>query len=456
MSGWRGAVMRVTDPLGWRVKRIPVGARLAEFREQQWDDPDVWDARRSERLARLLIHASTRVPFYRERAAGLTPDAILADPAGSLRSFPVLTRDDLTERFDDLRCEMGRGTVPTASGGSTGMPVRFLHDRQYTGAALATTQLSFDWAGVFRGDRRVDFWAARRDFAGRHSIVRRVSNFVYDREVLNAYRMGDDEMRSAVDLLNRRPPVSLGGYARALFALAEFIEEEGLAVRSPRVVQPSAGTVYPHMRETLERVFRAPVFDRYGTREVGLMAAECDRHAGLHEIGETTILEVVDDHGLEVGPGEVGEVLVTNLWNYTMPLIRYAVSDDAVWSGERCSCGRPYALLARVVGRTGARFVRSDGGTTLPDFFIRLLGVDFNTGDVRKFQFVQEEIDRITVRIVPRRGSTGPSPDAREKITARIEDAMGGPCRVDFVIEDEIPPTASGKHFYTVSKVGRS
>ena len=89
----------------------------------------------------------------------------------------------------------------------------------------------------------------------------------------------------------------------------------------------------------------------------------------------------------------------------------------------------------------------------LPDFWIRLFAVEFNTGDVYKYQFVQEAIDRITVRLVLRPGHDGPDSKMREAIVARICDSMGAPCRVDFSIEDDIPPTESGKHLYSVSKI---
>ena len=444
---------RVLDPLGWKVKGINLAARLAEFRSGQWDDAGTWKARQAKRLSDLLVHAVTRAPYYRARVGDVTPDSIAADPYGSLRSFPILEREDLLNCFDELRCEMGRGAWLNTSGGSTGAPARFLHDKHYHAAALATTQLSFDWAGIARSDRRVSLWAARRDFVGRNSPVRRAADFVYDRATLDAFHMGEREMSEYVRFLNRRPPACIDGYSDAIYHLAEFAERESLHVPSPRAVATAASTLHPHMRAKMQEVFRAPVFDRYGSREGGLVATECDRHNGLHVMGETTVVEVVDDDGHDVGEGGVGEVVATNLWNYTMPLIRYRIGDRAVRGPDLCGCGRPYPLIDRIVGRTAACFARLDGGLVLADFFIRLFGIEFNTGDVHKYQFVQEALDSVTVRIVPRPGRPGPDPVTRSTIAARICDAMGAPCRVEFSIEDHIPPSASGKHVYSVSKV---
>ncbi|MBD3368697.1 MAG: hypothetical protein GF405_11090 [Candidatus Eisenbacteria bacterium] len=448
-----GFVTRVLDPLGWRFKRTDTGARLSEFRRFQWDDEATWRRRRDLLLADLLVHATTRVPYYRERVTDLEPEAIAADPTAALARFPVLERSDLIEHFDELICEVGRGPKLVKSGGSTGTPVRVLWDRVYTGAALATTQLSLDWAGVERGERRVALWGARRDLGGRFGYVRKLNHLLRDITVLDAFRMGEEQMAEYVRIINRRPPVCIEGYTEAIFALAEFIEREELPVTSPRTVGTGAGTLIPAMRETIERVFNAPVFDRYGTREQGLYATECDRHTGLHVMGETTVLEIVDRYGAEVEEGEAGEAVATSLWNYTMPLVRYRVGDHVVKGRSRCGCGRPYPLLESIVGRSASAFPRPDGGLVLPDFWIRLFAVEFNEGAVEKYQFVQEEIDRITVRVVPRPGYEGPDDRLRKAMRSRIDDAMGAPCRVSFEVVDDIPPSASGKHIYSMTRV---
>jgi phenylacetate-CoA ligase len=207
------------------------------------------------------------------------------------------------------------------------------------------------------------------------------------------------------------------------------------------------------MRETIERVFRAPVFDRYGTREAGMVASECDRHNGLHVFEETTYLELLDRNDHEVDVGEGGEAVSTNLWNYTMPQIRYRIGDHVVKGQRECSCGRTYPLIECVVGRSASAFTRPDGGLVLPNFWIRLFAVEFNTGDIEKYQFVQEDVDRIVVRVVPRPGRPAPGEKLRKAVHARINDAMGAECDVEFTVVDDIPPTSSGKHLYSVSKV---
>jgi phenylacetate-CoA ligase len=447
----------VVDPLFWdAVKRLPVRKRLAEFRRGQWDERSKFGERRDLRLAALLRHAVSRVPFYRDRVCGAPLDRIDRSPLEALTSFPILTRSDLHEHFEALACEMGRGTVWDSSGGSTGVPVRFLHDGEYKSAAIAAERLAFEWAGASVGDRIVRLWGARRDLpSGRGRPWGGLADRLYNRLVLDAFRMDDAAMAEYVRRIGRFRPLCVEAYADAAYELAAFVRREGVSLARPRSVVTGATTLFEHMRREIEEVFGAPVFNRYGTREVGVVASECDRHQGLHVVGECVVVEVVGGDGRPVGEGQEGEILVTNLWNYTMPFVRYRIGDVAIRGEAGCDCGRPYPKLERVLGRTESRIVRPAGGVVLPEFFIHLIGVEYNSGAIRKFQVVQEAVDRIVVRIVPFDEKREDALADRDEIAAHIARAMGEPCSVEFAIEDDIEPTATGKHLYTVSRVKR-
>ncbi len=445
---------RVIDPMVWGViKRIPFHTFLSQFRRGQWDDAETFSRRQARNLFRILSHAATRVPFYMS-ASGTAPlEAMERDPLRALASFPILEKTDLRDNLGDLTCEMGRGTFRDSSGGSTGEPVTVMKDKVFLGASLAAAQFFYEWTGVSRGERTVKLWGAARDLNAGSRIGRRLSELVYNRKLLNAFEMSGETMRGYIERLSEFRPACLEGYADALYELARFTADSGLSIPAPRAIISSASTLHPHMRDLIENTFGASVFDRYGGREAGGMAGECERHDGLHVFGETVVLEVVDDAGREVQEGEEGDVLVTSLWNYTMPLIRYRIGDRAIKGPERCSCGRPYPLLKRIAGRSGTSFPRPGGGTVVPEFFIHVIGVECNDGSIARFQIVQETLDRIVIRVVPTSGTNEISSHLQEQISARIHDAMGEGCDVRFSIEEEIPPTPTGKHIYTVSLV---
>lgn len=451
----RAFATRVVDPVVWKAKGMPIGTRFTEFRAQQWDDASMLRARQMERLRDLLTHAVMRVPFYRERAAGLTPEGIRDDPWGSLNSFPILTKEDVRYHLDELTCEMGRGRIAERTGGSTGLPLHFFRDKYSMAASLGSTQLFFEWAGLERGERRVRIWGAPQDFATQRSPAARFLNCIHGRTLLDAFSMGDETMREYVRFLNRHPPVSFEGYTSAVYSLAQFIVRQGLEVTPPCAVIVGASTLFPHMRETISEAYRAPVFDHYGSHEVGVVAGECGAHEGLHVMGETILLEVIGDDGRPVPDGEAGELVATNLWEYSMPFIRYEMGDRGRLAAEPCGCGRAYPLVREVVGRSSGCLVRADGGVVVPEIITRLFGLVYNTGDVRSFQAVQEAIDRIVIRMQLEPDSDGLPPDAQEGIASRIREAMGAPCEIEFAVVDRIEPAPSGKHFYVISKVDR-
>ena len=446
---------RVVEPLLWNVvKRYPVLEHLAEWRRRQWDSETQFRARQTAALGALLAHALARVPHYGESVPDLAPERALSAPFGALEAFPILEKREITVHADSLTSKVGRGSYWNRTGGSTGEPVRFVQDRIYQAHALASTMLFYDWAGFPRGAGHIKIWGAPRDLgSGRTALRRRVVDWLSNRISLDAFDMSERTMSRYVEVISRSRPACLEGYADALYELAVRIESLKTPVASPGTIVSSAGTLLPHMRERIEAAFGARVFDRYGTREVGGIAAECEKHEGLHVFGETNLVEVVDAEGRAVGEGEEGEILVTNLHNYTMPLIRYRIGDRAVRGVGRCSCGRPYPLLARVLGRSESCVRTPDGGVVLPEFFIHVVGVEFNDGSIARFQVVQTALDRITVHIVPAEGARDRALARSDDMRTRIRQMMGD-CEVEFTLTDHIDPTPTGKHMYVVNRMG--
>ena len=446
---------RVIDPTYWTgFKRYDFTARLAGLRARQWDSPGAFAERQGRRLARVLKHAVANVNFFAERAGDVTTVDIEQDPMGALKRFRVLEKGDLEGYLASLTPEPERRAFLSSSGGSTGEPVRFYLDAASDSIGLASAQLLYEWAGIHRGDRRVMLWGARREVSARASVVRRrLDSVLRNLTVLDAFDLGPDAMRSYALAVRRLRPDCIEGYAEALFAFAEFLEREGTTIPPPRAVISSASTLMPHMREKIQDVLGASVFDRYGSREVAAIAAECDHHAGLHVLGETAVVEVVDGTGMDVAIGCEGDVLVTTLANLTMPLIRYRIGDRAVLGPELCSCGRPYPLLSAITGRRCSCLRRPDGGIVSMSVVSLILGVECNDGAIKTFQVVQKSVDDIVVRLVPHQGMHGLVLKHTEQIASRLRDVMGSDCRVQFVEEDRIEPAPSGKHMYVISHV---
>jgi phenylacetate-CoA ligase len=445
----------------WRGRLYVKGGVLDNqetLSDSQYLNTDALKELQETRLRRLIQHAARHTAFYpsRFRECGLVENGNVH--LDEFQSLPLLDKEDLRSRTETLRSDdLGtRNWRYNTSGGSTGEPVQFIQDDTYTRWALAVKRLFNDWTGYRLGQPRIKLWGSERDLlVGNATLKTTVRRWVRNEYPLNAFQMGEAEMRRFVDRINEVQPIQILAYVESAFELAKFIKQEGLEVHSPQAVMTSAGTLHDHMRETIRETFQAPVFNRYGSREVGDIACGCEAHEGLHVSAPTHYVEILRPDGTPTEPGEVGEIVVTLLTNYAMPLIRYRIGDMGAWAESACVCGRSWPLLKEVTGRVTDVFIRSDGK--------RIDGRLFNTflwehDFVEKYQVIQDSVNSITVKISCNSKQT----DAKTKykkeigqIRKNIKSVMGGGCRVVFQFQEDIRPTDSGKYRYTISRVNR-
>ena len=404
-----------------------------------------------EALLRLLRHCAANVPYYAGLMAAAGED-YERDPAAYLRRLPLLTKGLVREHFDRLtsRDLPQRRWVYNTSGGSTGEPVKLIQDREYQDRQMATQLLSLHWAGRHFGEPALRIWGSERDILqGSERWQMRILNRLSNDRYLNAFDMTPDKIMDCLAQLNRNPPKLIVAYAQAIYELARFAQRKGIGVRPQQAILTSAGTLYPWMRATIESVFGCPVFNRYGSREVGDIACECNQHTGMHVFPWANYVEVLDEQGEPVPAGSEGEIVVTNLHNYAMPLVRYAIGDrGALAPAQVCACGRRGQILQTVAGRNIDIFKKRDGTLVDGAFFFHML---YYRDWVYRFQIVQADYEWIIFRVA----TTGSACDQREldEIVRETRLMMGASCKVDFEFLDDIAPTPSGKHRYAISHV---
>jgi phenylacetate-CoA ligase len=405
----------------------------AEFEANQWLWPDQIAALQWERLQALLRHAYATAPYYRELfdREGLRPEDI-RDPE-AFRRLPMLEKAHL--RNDGHR--MVSSAFPlssltrSASGGSTGDPAQYYYNRDSYERRMAAAMRGDKWAGWRLGAPELYVWGTQ--LLPRHPLLKlkgRLHHAALRRTDLNSFDVNAENARRAVARMNRVHPVVVG-YANSIYEFARLIQELDLRVVPPRSVILTAEKVYPHQKELIRKVLGAPVFDRYGCREVMMIGAECDRHDGMHVTADNLYVEIVRD-GRPCEPGEVGEVLLTDLHNYGMPLIRYRVGDLSAWKGEDCPCGRGLPLLKGVEGRS-LDTITTPGGKIISGIFFPQLLKDFPA--VRTFEVVQEERELIRVRVALQ-GRL--EPEAREFWETTASRTIGPDVRIEWEIGDDV------------------
>jgi phenylacetate-CoA ligase len=207
-----------------------------------------------------------------------------------------------------------------------------------------------------------------------------------------------------------------------------------------------AEKLHPFQRQLIERVFRTQVFETYGSREFMLIGAECEQQNGLHLTTEHLLVEILDDDGHPTPKGIEGNVVITDLYNYGMPFVRYANGDRAVAGLGDCECGRGLPLLRNVTGRRLDMLLGADGRWLPGEFFPHLVK-DFPA--VRRFQVIQEALGHVRFRMA----STHMADTDRKELERLVRAALGASVRVDFEQVADIELTAAGKLQVVINRV---
>lgn len=398
------------------------------------------------RLARDIVRSAMRdSPYYRRTYAecGVDPDALTDRDAWS--RLPILDRATIKAHRAEFPTPDATGSnVRTAlTGGSTGEPLRTLHDARIPSLALSWRMYS--WWGVQPYDdlARVGRWSFGRLSSLKNGISWWPTRQVY----LDASLISPETMAVFQRSLTRVRPRLVEGYVGAMLEFADFLEQEGLSVPPPRAIATTAAPLTASARARLENVFGAPVYDEYRGSEFGWIAGECAQQDGLHVFADVRRVEVVDEHGDPVPPGELGDLVITDLRNRVFPLIRYRTGDRGILRAQPCACGRSLPLMEQPQGRT-IDVIRLPSGKVLVHRLTAMFGA--HPESVRLFQIHQLADYSITLRVVE-----GDESDAR----LHIETAVDGlrqridgevPVRVEYV--DSLPYTG-GKTKYIVSDV---
>ena len=438
----------------------PAANALVFMRKNQWRTASEVRGIQESRLEVLLAYAYHHVPYYHR----LFEEKGLAE-GGKLRlerfsSLPFLDKPLIRANFRDLVSDEAHAmhARENRTSGSTGEPLVVMQGRdavRVTGGAVL--RLFYEWHGLKPGDREVKLWGSERDlFHGGSWSMEGLRNWASGVKVQNAFRMTPERMRAYIQSLNTYHPKVLRGYSSNLYELARFAEEERITVRPPGLVISSAGTLYPFLRETMERVFGCHAFNHYGSRDMHNMAMECPAGNGLHISSFTHLLEVVDDAGRPCPDGVEGDFVVTSLPEFTMPLIRYHIGDRGTMAVGACPCGRGLPLIEKVSGRRVDCFWTREGNIVPGEYFLHLLAVHLKDNPISKFQVIQEDYDNLRFRLVLRPGGTL-NDNIRKEIEEKTKLVLGPGCILNFEIVKDIPPESSGKFLYTRCSIpGRS
>ncbi len=428
------------------VRRRATASHIAEYEANQWLDADSLAALQLKKLNTLLAHCWEHVPFLQShwRSAGCSPGKLRH--LNELARYPTLTKAHISANYDGMTAVPWRGrTLSKVTGGSTGDPFRFEYTMDVYARRTAIMWRGYGWGGAGLGARTAYLWGTGMRSGGWGGVKDRLYHRAFNRHFFDAFSLSGDNMDSQIDELHQYRPRALVGYVAPVALVARRMIETGRTLSGMRGVLTGAEALFDAERVVIEKAFGCPVFDTYGSREVMLMASECERHEGSHVNADHLILETLGANGLPTAAGESGDVALTDLHNFGMPMVRYLNGDRATYSGMTCSCGRGLPLLASIDGRVLDLIKTLDGRHVPGEFFVAAM---LDSPDVTQWQVVQTALDCVQVRLVV---PTPWTPQRRDQFATKIQATVGSAMRVEIVEVDAIANTASGKRRLTIS-----
>jgi phenylacetate-CoA ligase len=408
---------------------------------------NAWSADRKrewmlKRLREVVRGAASETPYYRQRFAAEGFDPAADFSFDDFARLPVLEREDIRNAGEHLVSH----AVPAdqirkdATGGSTGIPTEIRTGPRERGWRESGMEYFMRRIGLPAGTRTALLWGHHLDPIERDSLRDRAREWLVNVRPFDCLRLSPDVLMRYHREMEQMRPKCIVAYASSLAALAEFLDEQGLAPGYPtsRMVT-GAEKLLPHHREIVERVFKRPVHERYGGRDVSLIGFQT-------HVPERLDFDL-DWSALLVEPEtdeERTSILITKLQADAMPMIRYRVGDIGAFpAGSRP--GHPSFTLASVVGRETDRILLPSGGWMDGLSFPHMM----KNYPVREFQIYQRADYSVTVRVIPAAAFGDDS--AREILHIVRANLPNVP--VDLQRVAEIPRTKSNKRKPVISEV---
>ena len=407
------------------------GGRIREYYDQiryAWKEGSSVEET-EKKIQDLIAHAVKTTDFYKDY-----PEDI------SLKDLPVVNKDTFRQQYDCFVSSTYKDATDNrvmCTSGSTGTPLRMIQNRDKIRHNTA--------GGIFLG-------AAAGYYIGMKEAFIRVwvnnvkkSKFQLIQEnmiMMDSSRMDEQALAEMFHTIEKKKVKCLVGYSSALGELSDYIRRSGRDCSncSVRAIIPISETMPEPVRRTLEKQFGCPVRAWYSNEENGIMGLQNEKDEGYRIDTETYYYEILKmDSDEPAEPGELGRIVITDLFNYAFPILRYDNGDTAV-AVRKEKNGRFKLYLSELYGRRSDLIYDCKGNAVTPYIITNNL---WDIEGVKQYRFIQEDVKDYTIWL-----NGDPAKMDQEEILGRIRPYLGDEARIKVEIVDEIPVLASGKRKY--------
>lgn len=395
----------------------------------------------------MAEYAFKHCAYYQKQFVHAGFDGVLRN-WDDFQRLPLLSKQAIRQHGDELlSCEFQREELATAkTGGSTGIALKLYFDKRCQEIRNAAAMRSDRWAGWDIGIKVAAVWG---NPPVAHTLKQKLRNLLLDRIIaLDTINIDENSVQRFIADWRREKPRVLFGHAHSIYILATYLRRSGIEDLRPQGIITTSMMLLEPERKVIEEVFACRVTNRYGCEEVGLIACECEQHDGLHLNADHLIVEFLRDDGTAAAPGEEADIVVTDLVNRGMPLIRYRVEDRGVFSNRQCACSRGLPLMERVTGRQADFLKRPDGslvaGVSLVERTLTAIP------GIEQMQLVQDDLRQVRAKVIKDNHFDSVS---ERRLRHELQAVFGREVIVDIEYPAALDQTRSGKHRFAICTV---
>jgi phenylacetate-CoA ligase len=397
-------------------------------------------------LKKLLLKANLNSIYWNQIFKKY--DVNIATTNGFYR-IPLLDKPTIRSNYNNIICQNIKSLkyYKMNTGGSTGEPLEFLNSVVSGCMDVYHQKFHFEMMGYRHKDRIFTFDGTPIP----ESLINRNIYWVstgpdmpYGSRSYSSLYIKDSNIIFYIKSLMNDKPQFLRGYPSTISMIAEFIVRKDMKLDFKlKGIQLTAENVFDWQIEIISRAFNTRVYLQYGMSETGIFGFTYDDSFEYYCSPYYGLTEIIDEQGLHVNVGCEGEVVVTSLFNYAMPLIRYRTGDRAIYGGIK----RGFYCIKKIIGRS-QDYIYDSSGDKIPVTGI-VFGLHYKAfKNIIKWQIVQDVLGEVRVKII--RGNGYTAEDERE-IFNNLRNFANVFSSFEYV--ENIPLTARGKHLFIVQRV---
>lgn len=435
MEVYNTILRRIILPISECIFGIPLTKELKKLDDSTRLSETEIEALQQQKLSLLLKHAVAHSDYYKNLNINID-----GNPIESLKKFPILTKPVLKENTESLLTQPKKNLLKNGSSGSTGEQTIIYWNKKEQTINRATQLLWWKWANYELGDKLIQTGINPKRLG-----LKKYKDFFFRTKYVQAFSHNEIDIKRMLKGINDDDYV-LAGYASSVYVIAKIALENNIKIKFKSAIS-WGDKLFDHYKKTIQDAFGCKTYETYGSGEGFMIGAQKDLDY-MYLMATNVFVEIVDDDGNEVEDGKIGNVIVTNLNGYAMPLIRYKIGDLAIKMAKNnypANRALQLPVIQKIIGRD-TDIVKTPSGNFL--VVHSFTGIFEHIPEIKQFCVIQKNISGIEIQYIKDKGFNNA---ILESIKVQILKSLNEPFEIKFEEVEKIMPTKSGKPQLIVS-----